>query len=1278
MNQVNPAEIRILVVDDDADILNGTARLLENAGYAVDRAATGEEALQAVRDRRPDLLLLDRNLPGIDGIEVCRRIKGDPAQTDILVVMASASYAKSDEQAEGLESGADGYITRPITNRELLARVESYVRIVRLTRSLRLQAEELKQSNEAAGMGQLASLNLMEDAVAARERAEQASQALRKSRDLLVKLTAQVPGMVFQYQLHPDGHASIPLSNPAINVIYEVPPEEVREDATPVHRRHHPDDYDRIVAAIQESARTQQPFQCEFRVVLPKQGLRWRLCDSLPERMEDGSTLWHGIVSDITERKRDELRIATFASLGQRLSAAKTAKEAGEIIVEVADNLLGWDSCVFHLYSAPENRVTHLLRMDLIDGRRTECELLPVDRPPTEFARRAIEQGGQLILRDPARAEQSESLPFGDKSRLSASIMFVPIRHGTEVVGVLSIQSYTPSAYDAHSLETLQALADHGGGALGRLRAQQTLLESEAVFRSVWEHSIDGMWLTDKDGRIISVNDAFCGLVKLPREKLEGQILSVAYMPHDPNGDIDVYRKQFATGNIVPRITTLAQLWNGEETNLEISNSFVQPGQRGKMLLSVFRDVSERKRAELQIEAFSQLGEKLSAARIPAEAARAIYASADLFWKWDSGMLDIESAEPGWIETVLAYDVMDGERREVTTQEPICPASARNRRVMAQGAQLILRTPTEPPSDDSLRFGDVFRFSASIMCVPVRVEGRVVGALSIQSYTPDAYTQADLQTLQALADHCGGALDRLRMEAAWRTTQYRLGHLLTQSPAVIYSLKTDGKTTEPTWISDNVERLLGYTVAECNGPQGLFDRVRPANGPSVTDGLDRLIAEKQIARDYQVQHKNRGLRWVRDEQRLVCDPQGAPVEIVGSWVDITERKTVEEQLRQSQKMEAVGQLAGGVAHDFNNMLAVIRGNAELLLMDEEHCPVEVREGLAQVLEASDQAANLTFQLLAFSRKHVLQPEPLMLNDVVVNLIKMLKRLIGENIDLQCHYAASLPHVHADPGMMGQVLLNLVVNARDAMPEGGQLRVATEQIRLDKARAELNPEARAGEFVCVKVSDTGTGIAPEILPHIFEPFFTTKEIGKGTGLGLATVYGIVQQHQGWVEVASQVGSGTTFKVCLPAIPSSALLVAPSEVGADVRGGEETILLVEDNHSVRMTLRRVLESKGYKVCEAANGREALEVWQLHAAQIALLLTDIIMPEGMTGRELAERLRGHRPGLKVIIMSGHSSDILGHDTDFIRRTKSPFLQKPCSARVLLETVRRCLDET
>jgi two-component system, cell cycle sensor histidine kinase and response regulator CckA len=299
-----------------------------------------------------------------------------------------------------------------------------------------------------------------------------------------------------------------------------------------------------------------------------------------------------------------------------------------------------------------------------------------------------------------------------------------------------------------------------------------------------------------------------------------------------------------------------------------------------------------------------------------------------------------------------------------------------------------------------------------------------------------------------------------------------------------------------------------------------------------------------------------------------------------------------------------------------------------------------------------------------------------LNELISNLAKMLKRTIREDIRLECRYGELLPNVQADPGMMEQVLLNLVVNARDAMPTGGQLGIVTHKVSLDEEYANTKPEAQTGEFVCLSVEDTGTGIAPEDLPHIFEPFFTTKELGKGTGLGLATVYGIVKQHQGWIDVCSQVGKGTTFKVFLPAAGPPVAPDVPQQVEVRLPKGTETILLVEDDTSLRVVTRRILEVSGYKVCEAGCVREALEVWGRQGKQIALLLSDIVMPERGTGLDLAEQLRAQKPELKIILMSGYSPDLVTKGMEFFRHNHSHFLQKPWQTDTLLQTVRKSLD--
>jgi two-component system, cell cycle sensor histidine kinase and response regulator CckA len=479
------------------------------------------------------------------------------------------------------------------------------------------------------------------------------------------------------------------------------------------------------------------------------------------------------------------------------------------------------------------------------------------------------------------------------------------------------------------------------------------------------------------------------------------------------------------------------------------------------------------------------------------------------------------------------------------------------------------------------------------------------------------------------------------------------------------------------YVNPAFEKITSYSPQEAVGRNPRFLKSGKHDLRFYTEMWNTLV-KGEVWHGHFINKRKDGTLY--EEDASITPIRGAAGEIVNYVAvkrDVTHEVQLEDQLRQAQKLEAIGRLAGGVAHDFNNMLAVIRGNAELLLMDEETLGAGAREGLNHIIRAAEHAANLTRQLLIFSRKEALQSQPVALNDLIVNLTKMLKRVVREDIRLECRYAAQLPFIRADPGMLEQVLLNLVVNARDAMPNGGQLLITTEGTCVTEGYAQTHHEAQAGEFVCLTVSDTGTGIAPEHLQRMFEPFFTTKEVGKGTGLGLATVYGIVKQHQGWIEVSSRPGEGTTLKIFLPAVPAPAEKPGITQAEPEVRGGTETILLVEDDEQVRMITRRVLERYGYTIWEAPTAREAREVWFNHKEEVALLLTDMIMPEGVTGRDLAEGLRKDRPGLKVVFLSGYSTEVVGKETEFFRRTRSHFLQKPCPPGTLLQTVRQCLDE-
>jgi PAS domain S-box-containing protein len=469
--------------------------------------------------------------------------------------------------------------------------------------------------------------------------------------------------------------------------------------------------------------------------------------------------------------------------------------------------------------------------------------------------------------------------------------------------------------------------------------------------------------------------------------------------------------------------------------------------------------------------------------------------------------------------------------------------------------------------------------------------------------------------------------------------------------------------------SDGVVRMFGV---EPGGFSGSFEDYLALIHPD-----DRGIVGAEIERslehgssDYTIEHRivwpDGAVRWLACRGRVDRDTLGKPIRMAGTVVDITEQQHVAERLRQTQKMEAIGQLAGGVAHDFNNILAAILTQAEVA---RRRSPAEDRPLLGEIIAATERGAALTQQLLAFARRQVLLPKPLDLNVVVSDIAAMLRRLLGEDMRMHVELSTAPLVTCADAGMLGQVLVNLALNSRDAMPDGGALTIVTAETVV-KHEDELG--AAPGSYATITVTDTGAGIAPEHMSRLFEPFFTTKPAGKGTGLGLSTVFGIVKLHHGFVRVSSEVGKGTSVEILLPPTDQAIAVPSPRPAKPEPAGERETILLVEDDANLRKTTRMLFEMSGYVVVEARNGVEALRVWEEHGTRIGLLFTDMTMPEGLDGRQLAAALRRRRPDLKVILTSGYNSDLAGREVDEGER----FLLKPCPVPELLDAVRSALD--
>jgi PAS domain S-box-containing protein len=558
--------------------------------------------------------------------------------------------------------------------------------------------------------------------------------------------------------------------------------------------------------------------------------------------------------------------------------------------------------------------------------------------------------------------------------------------------------------------------------------------------------------------------------------------------------------------------------------------------------------------------------------------------------------------------------------------------------------------------DEALWRADGSSFPAEYWSHPIFRGGQIVGSV---------VTFLDITERKQLEDH-------------FRRAQQRLHDVIVSSPAVLFTLAiAEDQVRSISWTSDNLREIRGYPPEVAIGPDWWPAHVHPEDRERVKAQSNAdLFTRGRSTQEYRFRHGDGSYCWTRCDMRLIRDESGRPSEVVGALLDISERKQAEEeqsklreQLRQAQKLESVGRLAGGVAHDFNNLLTVINGYADILLK-ELTPPDPMHEMIGEIRKAGQRAADLTRQLVLLSRKPVTQASEVNLNDIITEVQKMLARVIGVDIRLESVLSPSLGCVLADPGQLHQILMNLVVNARDAMPGGGTLLIETRNVDLDDGYVEQHAEVKPGPYVQLKVSDTGIGMTKDAMSHLFEPFFTTKKPGEGTGLGLATVYGIVKQSGGSVWVYSEPGQGATFTIYLPRIEFGANLQLEREPAPASLGGTETILVVEDQEQLRKMAGRVLRSYGYRVLEAANPGEALLHSERYAGSIHLLLTDVVMP-GMTGLELADRIKPLRPAMAVVFMSGYSERAIADRLELA----GDYLPKPFTPEALAGKVRGVL---
>jgi PAS domain S-box-containing protein len=821
------------------------------------------------------------------------------------------------------------------------------------------------------------------------------------------------------------------------------------------------------------------------------------------------------------------------------------------------------------------------------------------------------------------------------------------------------------------------------------LRRQARLTAgSERRLRAIFDNEPESVKLLGPDGVVLDINPAGQRMVEADdRGEIVGRSLFELVQPAYRASLQRVCERALGgqTGTVQLELTTL----KGIRRWVEI-HAAPLPDEHGEIraVLDISRDITEQRRAERHIRhlnrmyaLISRINHTLVRQKQPEhvldDACRIAVEEGQFQMAWigvgaGAGQSQHIAAHAGADDTTLA---LMQKLVEGTAGEPDCAFTAE---ALRTGRTSVCNDIAAEPRAASWRADALALDYAAVASLPLRVRDRVIGTFNLYAREAGFFDRHELRLLDEVAANIGFALEvhdqeieRERVEAALHESEDRLRELAENVQEVFYM--TDPQSRRLLYVSPGYEELWGRSVASLyQTPLSWMQAIHPED----REGLDHAVANRVAAGAYDASYRivrpDGTIRWIHDRAYVVRDEHGRALRIVGTASDVTDRHLLEEQLRQSQKMEAIGQLAGGVAHDFNNILTVIHGYGSLLLAAHPDGGDE-QDAAREIVGACEKAANLTRQLLAFSRRQVMQPRRVNLNDVVTALARMMHRVLGADVVLELALEPRPLLTRADPGMLDQMLMNLMVNAREAMPGGGRLTIETGERHVATRVTTESGDLPSGHYVSVRVSDSGHGIHTADLPRIFEPFFTTKEPGKGTGLGLATVFGIVKQHAGNIQVSSTPGNGAVFEILLPALPEG---VAPEEERPAVvpPRGTETIMVVEDEPGLKRLTRLLLERQGYRVLDAANGLEALRLWAEHRGAVDLLLTDIVMPEGVSGRELALQLQKEQPGLRVIFTSGYSADTAGRELSL--QEGRDFLQKPFSRQQLLELVRDALD--
>ncbi len=1154
------------------------------------------------------------------------------------------------------------------------------------------------------------------------------TESFEKYRNLL----SIIPGVVFLLEMRLDGSYSFPYVSDSSRVLFGLEPKEIMRDARLLFDRIHQDDRELVFDSIDESVRTHGPWKTEFRLVLDD-AVRWYECISNPVKQPECEAMWDGIMIDITDRKRaeDALRKSEECYRG-----ILDSMREGYFEVDLKGNLVFFNGSVAKNLGYSEDELRGMNFRQYMDEENVKKVYNAFNRVystgETEVAfdwEIATKQGQKLIIessvslirdergrpigfsgvvRDFSRHKREEAellvaagkyfsllenigtsyhemdlkgnftffnnILSRDLGYTREELMGMNYRVYTKPENLEWVKSFFSEIFRTGKAKTLSnyevirkdgstynielstnVLRDASDKPIGfqcvarditeRIRAEQALKESEEKYRTVLEIMNEGYFENDLKGNFTFANDAACRLMGYKHDELIGLNYSKIHPPDVAQFLKEVYTRAYQTGK--PEFLAEYQIIrrDGSRRTHQLNMMPVQ-GSSGKpaFFRNLVRDVTDRKAAE---EALTKSEEKY----------RTI----------------LESMDEGLYET-------DMKGNYTFVNEAGC------RIVGYECDELIGKNSSMLHSRETLEYivsvyNEMMKTGKTGILMDyeaIRKDGSITIHQANAAFILDE-TGKRIGTRALVRD----VTDRKRAEDDLRKSEARYRIIAENVHDTIWTMDLGLKYT---YISPSVAKMRGYTPDELlqmplskqmtKESYGLVEQVVSEElvkeiGPEPVDPDRSRVMELELT------HKSGGTIWVEVTVTFIRDKKAKALEILGVTRDISERKRaeaerarLENQLLQSHKMESVGRLAGGVAHDFNNMLSVILGYCELLKIQLPKSSNFMKD-LLEIERAASRSKDMTSQLLAFSRKQIISPIVVDLNGMIADTQKSLSRLIGEDIDLRFYPAKKLWKIRFDPAQIQQILINLAANARDAMLKGGRLTIETANVHLNEAYCKMHLGFVPGNYVTLIISDDGEGMDKETLQHIFEPFFTTKETGKGTGLGLATVYGIVKQNRGFINVYSEMGRGTTFKIYIPRARGKGETREESE-DEHVARGAGTVILVEDDEMVRKMTTEMLQAIGYKVISMENALEALSLFESGNTQADLVITDVVMP-GMSGKELRDRLKIIDPAIKVLFMSGYTSNVILHHGALDENVH--FVQKPFKMHDLAKKVREAM---